>query len=89
MMSDQALSDAVNQLRKYVGFAGKPTTIERLALNLADANDALEAKFSKMEGGLRELSDPMAYEHIGKFHGRKYPWSVAKEALAAPLEHLK
>ena len=31
---------------------------------------------------LRELSDPMAYEHIGKFHGRKRPWNIAREAIA-------
>ncbi len=40
-----------------------------------------EARLSKMEEALRTLADPMSYEHIGKFHGRKLPWSIAKEAL--------
>jgi len=43
---------------------------------------ALEQRVEELERGLRELSDPMAYEHIGKFHGRRLPWSIAREALA-------
>jgi len=43
---------------------------------------ALEQRVEGLEKALRELSNPMTYEHIGKFHGRKLPWNIAKEALA-------
>ncbi len=49
---------------------------------LAEEKEKLEQRLERLETGLGELSDPMAYEHIGKFHGRKLPWAIAKKALA-------
>ena len=51
------------------------------AIALGDEVEALEQRLERLETGLGGLSDPMAYEHIGKFHGRKLPWAIAKEAL--------
>ncbi len=42
----------------------------------------LEQRIEGLEGGLRKLSDPMAYEGIPIFHGTKQPWNIAKQALA-------
>jgi hypothetical protein len=44
--------------------------------------DELQARCERYERALGQLSDPMAYEHIGKFHGRFPPWRIAKEALS-------
>ncbi len=47
---------------------------------------ALEQRVERLEGALRQLSDPMVYEGIPIFHGTKQPWLIAKEALASQEE---
>jgi len=76
----------MNFNRTWTQFAADAEVDHFGTKRIVDAHNAkvaaLEAKLSKMEETLKTLADPLSYEHIEKFHGRKLPWSLAKEALA-------